>query len=66
MNRNEARYATVGTPRKFWQTWRDEEDTDETIAQFVNRPLKAAEKDAMFSGDFLGRASLFRRHGGRG
>jgi type I restriction enzyme R subunit len=26
MKRQEARYATVGTPRKFWQIWRDEED----------------------------------------
>ena len=31
MNRQEARYATVGTPRKFWQIWRDEEDRDEDI-----------------------------------
>ena len=54
MNRNEARYATVGTPRKFWQTWRDEEDTDEAIAPFANRVLNAAEKDAIFSGDFAG------------
>lgn len=34
MNRLEARYATVGTPQKFWQTWRDEEDGDASI-----RPL---------------------------
>ena len=52
MNRNEARYATVGTPRKFWQTWRDEEDTDETIEPFANRVLTAPEKDTIFSGDF--------------
>ncbi|SIS91625.1 type I restriction endonuclease subunit R [Phaeovulum vinaykumarii] len=52
MNRSEARYATVGTPRKFWQTWRDEEDTDEAIAPVANRLLTAAEKEAIFSGDF--------------
>ena len=52
MNRNEARYATVGTPRKFWQTWRDEEDTDETIEPFANRILTAPKKDTIFSGDF--------------
>jgi type I restriction enzyme R subunit len=51
-NRVEARYATVGTPQKFWGTWRDEEDTDEGIAPFANRALTAAEKDAIFSGDF--------------
>jgi type I restriction enzyme R subunit len=59
MNRNEARYATVGTPRKFWQTWRDEEDTDEAIAPFANRMLTAEEKDAIFSGDFAGARAYF-------
>jgi len=52
MNRVEARYATVGTPRQFWQTWRDEEDQDQTIDPLANRPLTAAEADAVFSGDF--------------
>lgn len=59
MNRSEARYATVGTPRKFWQTWRDEEDTDEAIAPVANRLLTAAEKEAIFSGDFAGARAYF-------
>lgn len=59
MNRNEARYATVGTPRKFWQTWRDEEDTDEAVAPFANRVLTGAEKDAIFSGDFAAARAYF-------
>src|SRR6056297_309559 len=59
MNRNEARYATVGTPRKFWQTWRDEEDTDEAIAPVANHVLTASEKDAIFSGDFVGARAYF-------
>ena len=29
MNRREARYATVGTQSRFWQTWREEETTFE-------------------------------------
>ncbi|MBL8643197.1 MAG: type I restriction endonuclease subunit R [Rhodospirillaceae bacterium] len=52
MKRQEARYATVGTPRKFWQLWRDEEDRDEDILRIINRPLTIAEKAAVFSGDF--------------
>ena len=52
MNRLEARFATVGTPRKFWQSWRDEEDKDEAIAPFANRSLTSAEMVAVFSGDF--------------
>jgi len=52
MNRTEARYATVGTSRKFWQDWRDEEDADETVAHFANHALTETEKDAIFSGEF--------------
>lgn len=52
MNRVEARYATVGTPRQFWQTWRDEDDRDEMISPLVNRSLTTAEAAAVFSGDF--------------
>ncbi|MBD1549592.1 type I restriction endonuclease subunit R [Roseibium aggregatum] len=59
MNRIEARYATVGTPQKFWQTWRDEEDTDEVIAPVANRPLTEAEKAAVFSGDFADARAYF-------
>lgn len=32
MNRVEARYATVGTPAKFWQAWREEDDADDAPA----------------------------------
>lgn len=59
MNRVEARYATVGTPRKFWSTWRDEEDTDEAISVSANRPLTSAELDAVFSGDFAPARAYF-------
>ncbi|TCP38774.1 type I restriction endonuclease subunit R [Rhodovulum marinum] len=51
MKRQEARYATVGTPRKFWQIWRDEDDQDADISAAINRPLTAEETNAVFSGD---------------
>lgn len=59
MNRVEARYASVGTPQKFWQTWRDEEDVDATIGVAANHPLTPAQKTAIFSGDFAGARSYF-------
>ena len=59
MNRVEARYAAVGTPRQFWQMWRDEEDQEESIDPLVNRPLTSAEADAVFSGDFAFARSHF-------
>ena len=52
MNRQGARYATVGTSQKFWQAWRDEEDTDTAIKPVANRMLTSAEASAIFSGDF--------------
>ena len=59
MNRVEARYATVGTPQKFWQTWRDEEDSDAAIFTAANHALTPADKDAIFSGDFAGARDYF-------
>ncbi|MGQ4878874.1 type I restriction endonuclease subunit R [Billgrantia sp. LNSP4103-1] len=59
MKRQEARYATVGTPRKFWQIWRDEEDRDEDILAAINRPLTDLEKNALFSGDFADARTFF-------
>ncbi len=59
MNRVDARYATVGAPRQFWQTWRDEEDLDETIAPLANRSLATTEANAIFSGDFAFARSHF-------
>ena len=35
-NRQEARYATVGTPRKFWASWHDTEDTDADIRPLID------------------------------
>jgi type I restriction enzyme R subunit len=52
MNRQEARYATVGTPAKFWQGWREAADQDKEISAFANRPLTGDEQRAVFSGDF--------------
>src|SRR5205823_14139814 len=66
MNRQEARYATVGTPQKFWQTWRDEEDRDEQILPLANRLLTASEKAAIFSGDFALAAPFFEALGWEG
>ena len=59
MNRQEARYATVGTPAKFWQGWRDAVDNDEEISAYANRPLTEVEQAAVFSGDFAPARSYF-------
>ncbi|MEO1537903.1 MAG: HsdR family type I site-specific deoxyribonuclease [Pseudomonadota bacterium] len=59
MKRQEARYATVLTPRKFWQIWRDEEDQDADIETAINRPLTEEDKNAVFSGDLADARRFF-------
>ncbi|GLS37830.1 DEAD/DEAH box helicase [Mesorhizobium tianshanense] len=59
MKRQEARYATVGTSRKFWQIWRDEEDRDENILPVINRLLTDEEKRAVFCGDLADARGFF-------
>lgn len=46
-NRREARYATVGTPSKFWSPW-VEESTDGDVAAATTQPLAASVLDALF------------------
>jgi len=59
MKRQEARYATIGTPRKFWQIWRDKDDKDEDILTAINKPLTSEHKAAIFSGDFADARTFF-------
>ena len=40
INKNDARYATVGTEQKFWSLWREKEDSERNVEQVVNAPLK--------------------------
>lgn len=47
LNRQEARYATVGTPLKFWQAWRDEEADDAAVGPYVHASLPSATLDTL-------------------
>ena len=66
LNRQAARYATVGTPQRFWQTWRDAEDDEAAVSPFANRTLTEAETDAIFSGDLAAARSYFEALPGQG
>lgn len=46
ISKNEAKYATTGTPAKFWAVWKELEDTG--LEELVNKPLEAKQKDRMF------------------
>lgn len=52
VSKNEAKYATVGTPKKFWSLWRELEITESDIEKSVNNPLSQEQSDLLFSGDF--------------
>jgi len=58
-NKNEARYGTVGTTPPFWAQWRELRDEPGAVAAAVNRPLAAAAKAALFSGEFRAARSHF-------
>ena len=45
VNKNEARYATTGTPAKFWAKWKEEREQDEDVgARCWSSPLPEAVK----------------------
>ncbi len=52
MNKNEAKYATVGTSKAFWSIWDELEDSEGDVNASINKTLSATDKDALFRGDF--------------
>ena len=65
INKNDARYATVGTEQKFWSLWREKEDSEKDVEQIVNTPLTEETKNALFSGDFAAARRYFEELGTR-
>ena len=47
LSKNEARYATVGTPAKFWSAWKEDSDQD-ALHELVNRSLSDGQKEKLF------------------
>ncbi len=47
LNKNEARYATTGTPAKFWSKWK-EEIADAELIPLLQRPLPESVKASLF------------------
>ncbi|GIX04590.1 MAG: DEAD/DEAH box helicase [Planctomycetaceae bacterium] len=52
LSKNEARYATTGTPLKFWAIWKERTNIDGALAKLVNKPLPAEAKERLFAGRF--------------
>ena len=47
LNKNEARYATTGTPAKFWSKWK-EDVADAELSPLLERPLPESVKASLF------------------
>ena len=52
VNKNTAKYATTGTPAKFWSVWNELEDQEGEVGQLINTPLKDKQKSELFFGEF--------------
>jgi len=52
VNKNAAKYATVGSSTKFWSIWKELRDREEDVTRFVHKILTDKQKEQLFSGDF--------------
>ena len=52
INKNDARYATVDTSKKFWSIWQEQDDEEKAIQALINQPLSADQKNALFADEF--------------
>ena len=59
VNKNSARYGTVGTSAEFWSIWKELEDDEGELAALVNTGLGNADKGKLFSGEFAGARKHF-------
>ena len=50
LSKNDALYATTGTPRKFWSVWVEEHEDEDALHRLVNRPQGAAEQRRLYDG----------------
>lgn len=49
---NKVQYATTGTPRKFWATWKEQKLKETDLQELVNKPFSDEQKDKLFADRF--------------
>lgn len=52
LSKNDARYATTGTPEKFWARWKETDGHESGLQEIVNRPLQDIAKERLFKERF--------------
>jgi type I restriction enzyme R subunit len=50
LSKNEAKYATTGTPMAFWSVWNEEKNIDNEVSELINKPLSIEQTNELFSG----------------
>lgn len=62
VNKNEAKYATIGSSDKYWNIWREEEEKKQNIniiRNLINKPLTEEDKNPLYSGAFANCRNYF-------
>lgn len=49
VHKNEAYYATTGTPKKFWSIWREEHDIETQVHERINAPISSEVKAKLYN-----------------
>ena len=52
LSTNDASYGTVGSPKRFWSRWREQNLDEEKLHKLVNTPLNDKQKGKLFSDRF--------------
>ncbi len=52
LNKNGARYATTGTPLKFWAQWREMREVEAEVRAAINSPVRLEDHEKLFKGVF--------------
>ncbi|HDO26442.1 MAG TPA: type I restriction endonuclease subunit R, partial [Nitrospirae bacterium] len=52
LSKNEAKYATTGTPVEFWAYWKEQKDVENKVRDIINTHLASGKKDTLFSDRF--------------
>ena len=52
LNKDEGRYATTGTPQKFWASWKELQFSDSDVAAAIGSLPRRTEHEKLFAGEF--------------
>ena len=51
-DKNTNLYATTGTKREHWSTWREQEEGEQTVYEIIQHPIEGNQLETLFNGPF--------------